>query len=454
MTAPAYPSPRLARVLLNGPGSVGPGDGFTYAQRGGDPAAPNYLRSIGQRFGDDFIQLAECGLPGATTLQRFQAGVSFLSSRGGGRLVIPRGTTDLGQDLLTVTPDNIIISGHHAEGSIIHSSAQSGDIVSIGDGVANPHRTYVECLSIHGDGNRQGAGLRFRNGYDCGGRHLMFAGMDRSIQGDGGSNQCYLTLDDIITFDGTQALTLGDTGGKVIQAYLTRLKLTSCSDAAYLLVNVSGLFAHNCESLFAGRGLATFPSKGQAIDACYLGNIFLDSSVNESAFVATNGDSTGSGKIWDLNFGQGARLSTGGVTTGATGLRIVGYAPRDISGVSADAARIMNHGGHGVSLVNAEDTAFNDCNVWANGQKNPGNFSGIFNDGSANGTKVNSGRIGPCQRLPAVTHQYAILWGAGSDRNYVGGGVDMSGFTVAAMNSNPPGANSVVGEYIAKKAWP
>lgn len=452
MNAPVYPAPRLARVMLDGPGSIGPGDGFTYPQRG--VASPYYARSIGQRIGDDFIQLGECGLAGATTLQKFQAGFGYLTSVGGGRIIIPRGTTDLGQDLLTITADNIIISGHHPEGSKIHCSAATGDIVTIGDGVSNPHRSYVECLSIRGDGNRAGAGLRFRNGYDCGGRHLMFAGMDRSIQGDGGSNQCYLTLDDIITFDGRQALVLGDAGGKVLQAYLSRLKLTSCSGAAILLVDVSGLLAHNCETLFAGRGFQTFPGKGQGIDACYLGNIFLDSSVNESAFVGTTGDSTGSGKVWDLNFGPGSRLSTGGITNGANGLRIEGFAPRDISGVSADAARIMNHGGHGVSIVNAEDTSLNDCNIWSNGQKAPGTSAGVYSDGSANGTRIGGGRIGPCQRLAAATHKYAVLWGAGSDRNYIGGGVDLSGFTVAAMNGNPPGANSVVGEYIAKQAWP
>lgn len=342
-------------------------------------------------------------------------------------------------------------SGVHLVGAGIGATTLSctfntADIISIGDGVANPNNTTVTGMSITSTVARTaGAAVRVQNGHAI---HISHIRLDNNMyygfRFDGGAQQFIYKLTDFEINSGFVGILVGQTGTVVQDLFINRGVIANCTSSGLLLLNASGVNAMHTDVIGCATGLATFPAVGQEVRYLFFTQMVMDTCVNNGWFFTANGGTVAEVTLdncWGSSNGTGGGAgSNSGIYIDATSGACRAFA--------ISACRFLNNQGNGIHLGNSLNVTISNCHCIANSQVGSALFHGMFVEPNVSLWSVSGGVFGNNGIFGAANLQgYGIACSGTSDNfviegalvagNVTGGISDTSSGTQKYIASNP-----------------
>jgi hypothetical protein len=407
-------------------------------QAGVVPTAYFYPPGDARRYGallngiaDDTAAINTACLVGSGTVGTIASGIAYLAP-GTAKISAP----------ITMNTNGITLQGA-GEGAtkILLSNATQNGIV-IGNGTNNPNNIYATGFSMASSGTQTaGSAVLIQNGHNCGVSHLRFTGMFWSIDLEGGASQFLYFVSYIeITSGIANGIVIGNIS-LVQDVWIDHCAIASCSNDGILLLNVSGFYFNQIDSLTCGYGLATFPAAGQQVTGGWCNTVICDTCVNNGWHLLTNG-----GKVTDLSLVNcwGSSNGTGGGGTNLNNGFVCNQGTGQINGVTLNDFMAVNNQGAGAYLVAGSNISILNSKVYTNSQLGSAVRSGIEVAGNFAGFKIlntDSGAGGP---FTPNLQAYGLTIAAGC-LNYVVANNNLAGnVTGALLNSATIGTNSRV----------
>lgn len=364
----------------------------------------------------------------------FQRGINEAIARKG-ILQLPGGTMKITPPIV-VTGQNWELVGSGQSATIITSSTTTGDVLTIGDGVAVPASVTIRNLRFTSSVARaSGASLRIRNGFDIEVEDVSFdANQAICLQLDGGANQYLYRIKNLITFTGSIGMLIGRSGGTVQNVWWEGGTVTNATDTGVLLENVSGMFATNTEVLTCNKGIATYPAAGQQVKAVLMEACFVDSSVTDGLCLLTNG-----GDVRDCNFSS-VWAASNGKPAGNSGI-LVSPGTGTVKGINFTNPRVVNNGGHGINILGGTDIHIVAPQVFSNSTTTSNTYDGIHIAAAVSEFQILGGASGMGGEFATNPQRYGINLDGGVSDNYTIIGVDVRQNTTAGMLDGGSGTN-------------
>jgi hypothetical protein len=435
-------------VIPQFPASVAVGAGLTLNQANGvftfgtdignasySGIASPYVRKSSER-ANDVVRLIEY-IPigvGFDLKDAFPGAIAALNAKGlGGNLDCTgfRKTTfdpiDLGSGSLVITAPNIKLVGDGA--TVIQSTAATGPVVAIGDGIVQVAGSGIEGIRVRALNTvaRTDPIVWLRNGNELKLSYVQAEGLGTATGGigfmvDGGSFSYNNRLIGVRAQNGAvpliNALVVGK-NARVPGFYLFGgFSFGFASGSNIIIYDVDGCNIANGESIGAGlRALEMAPATGQHINCVQMDRIELDTSSEIGWLIKDSGgfvENVTATNIWNCSNGQvslaGAfhenlriQGSVAPASWGSTGARI--------TNIKIGNSLMGNAGGGGITTLNCDDIELNAVGVNGNGVSTTA-FGYVIGNGSRNiairGGSA-KGRFGPDAPLTPVQNYAASV---------------------------------------------
>jgi len=363
----------------------------------------------------DTVSVKDFGAVGdGTTNDRaaIQAAIDAVGAAGGGIVYVPPGDYILNSGLAWTASDVNLVGAGMGATRLICTFA-SGDIVTIGNGIANPNNCSVSDLSITSNVVKVGgAALVMRNAYNC--RFLRFrleANMYEGVVVDGGSGQFINYIDDFIIDSGLHGIVLSRDGTLPQDVFIQNGVIANCTGSGLFMKHCSGVYCTYLDLLTCQRGVYTLPSVGQRVVAVFMDGVIGDTCVENGFDITTNG---GLVADWIMSNCWGA---SNGQTTGQNGLRIAAGAGT-VSGINISNSLFFNNGGDGILLLSCSDIHLSNVSCHVNSKTVPGNKHGLEVAAGVSQWSVTNGNFGTAGLFSTNDQGYGIFIAAGASDNY------------------------------------
>lgn len=358
-----------------------------------------------------------------------QNAINAVTSAGGGNVVFPPGTYLLNTGIVC-TGNGVTLEGSGEYATIIMCAFVSGDIISIGDGTANPNNCTVSNLSITSSVSKtSGAAIRFRNGHSIKAQNIrMDANLYTGFQVDGGAEQFLYYIENFEINSGTYGIYCGGAGFPQ-DVWVSDGIISNCTNSGILLKNISGFYFTNIDVLGCANGVASFPSGGDRVLAGFLSSVIADTCDNSGFNFLTNG-----GEVADINMSSCWGSSCGVVDNGH-GLYINGT----VKGVIVDGCRFINNQGDGILISAGLDVSISNTQCLANSQQGLSLKHGLEIGAGVTQWSVIGGVFGLGGQFATNNQGYGILINAGASDNYQIIGANLLGNNTGSLSDGGTG---------------
>jgi hypothetical protein len=379
-------------------------NGFAYAATGAPAVRKASDRANDFTRLDDYIPIGV----GMGRKDAYTTAKNALVAKGGGRLLLGGGITDLGAGSMSLTSNKVIISGDGQ--SIIQSTASSGPIVALGDGVVQLNSSGIEGTHVFANSTTdrgQEPIVWVRNGWETILDHVAVHanGNNATVNGgvgfliDGGTSNGGNYNTRLIAPRGYGPLYHGMVVGRnamVVGLYVDGgFSFGSTLDDGIIVYNVDGCILRHGEILSAGGNALTFePGAGQHANCVQLSDLQLDTAVKCGLLLKDTGGyifNVIGTNIWCCSHGQTALF--GGY---AEGLRIEGSVAPDgsdtwahVSDIGFHNSIVGNNGAGGITTINVDGVDL--VGVHANGNGVKTTAMGMFLGSGSRNIRVSGG---------------------------------------------------------------
>jgi hypothetical protein len=329
----------------------------------------------------------------------------------------------------------------------IRGTFVGGDIIRVGDGVANPNNCRISDLSIDSTvAKTSGAAIRFRNGHNLGASRIRMDGnLFWGFQFDGGAQQFLYFLNDFEINSPNVGIIMGEDGTLPQDVWVRDGIIAGATSDGILLRHVSGYYIDAVDILGCARGLTTFPDTGKMVAAGICNRIICDTCDENGFHLLTNG-----GGVFDSTFNNCWASSNGVSNLGVTqnnGIYFSGGSG-SINGISFNGGRVTNNKGAGVKNNDGSTNIhFNGMQVFSNSTVGSGQRSGYEIGAGVSDWSIIGGKSGAGGLFGGGNNQrYGIEVAAGSSDRYVVQGVNLMGNVTGPMLDGATGTvRSVAG---------
>lgn len=362
-----------------------------------------------------------------------QACINWIISVGGGTIILPRGIANLGAGLAWAG-SNVNIIGQGEGATTLRCSFAAGDILTVGDGTANPNNCGISCLSITSSvAKTSGAAIRFRNGHNLrASRIRLDNNMYWGFQFDGGAQQFLYYLDNFEINSGSIGVIVGNDGTLVQDLWVATGVIANCTNDAILLKHCSGWYFRELDLLACGKGLSTFPDAEKRVVAGWMYMVVADTCNSHGYSIITNG-----GLVAEITMTAPWGASCG-VTDNGHGI-FVNPGAGTITGISMTVPRCINNRGAGIRINGGRDITITNPQCFANSQQGSALHDGISVAAGVEKFSIIGGKSGAGGLFGTNNQRYGINVESGASNNYAIIGVDVLGNVTGGINDGGTG---------------
>jgi hypothetical protein len=355
-----------------------------------------------------------------------------------GIVYFPAGTYKINSGI-SWTKNGITLIGNGASSTIINANFTTGDIISVGDGTANPvgngiTELQITCAAVH----TSGAAIRFRNGHNCWIDHVNFgSNQSINIQFDGGTSQFIYRASNIEINGGSYGIILGSDGTLVQNTWVSDAVIYGCTSNGILLLNNSGTYWSRIDiGSGSGIGFATYPATGKVVEATYCTDVWCDSMANGGWSIITNG-----GNVTEFYVTKGWASSCGNGTN-ANGI-LIGPGSGIVNDVDLDCFTSHANYGDGIYVNGGTNVTIRSPKINNNSFGSAGTFHGIAIANSTSYWQIIAGYSSLGGYYAANKQGYGVFIGTGCT-NYLIEGVNCSSNTTGSISDNSAAASGVI----------
>lgn len=330
-----------------------------------------------------------------------------------GALYFPPGNYKLGTGLSWTKSDMRLIGAGQGSTTLTCTFA-TGDIISIGDGAANPNNTVVSGFSITSSVVRSaGAAVRVQNGHNITIEKMRLdTNMFWGFRFDGGAQQFIYRLDDFEINSGAIGVIVGQSGGTVQDMFINNGIIYGMSSAGIMLLDASGVYSSQVDCVACFDGLTTFPGPAQTVRYCFFTQGVMDTCNNNGWNFTSNG-----GIVAEISMDNCWGASCG-VATNGHGL-FIGAVSGATRAFAVSTSRFINNRGSGIRLGNSLKTTFSNCQCIANSTQGAGLDHGMHIEAGVQFWSVIGGVFGDNGVFGTSNNQgYGIRIATGASDNY------------------------------------
>lgn len=426
-----------------------------------------WVRKSSERAGD-YVRIGEYRTAtGNLNKAALQGAYNDLVLKGGGKLWCdgydtgPFKPIDIGASSFIITNNKIKIVGDGE--TIIQSTALSGPVLGIGDGLANPLSCGIDGIRVfsnNGSVVRTDPVVWLRNTWEAEINIAVHGGGSVScgdcLLVDGGSNTYNTRVEGIKAYGPyTNGLVVGK-NSLVVGFYLGGgFSFGFPLRTGMVFYNVDGCMVSTGEVIGAAlRSLELVPGPGQRVGAFQMDQVQLDTAAEIGILMKENGGriiAIEINNMWNATNGNtlvGGAYHEGMRIEGATppsGWGALGYSP--ISGVKVNNSIISNNGGGaGIFAMNCDNVKVNNTGCDGNGVHQTS--IGCFVSEGCRNFGYNAGSLrGKLDGAPTAFQAYPASVGTDTAGISFTGFVDMSGNQNNSFGSNTsanPSTNNIV----------
>lgn len=336
-----------------------------------------------------------------------------------------------------ITRSNLHIVGAGKGATTLLGAFDTGDIISIGDGSANPNNTVIEHLTVASSVQKtQGAAIRFRNGHNLTARDIRLDNnLNWGVQFDGGVQQFGYYLENFEINSGSNQIIIGDDGTLVQDLFIRDGIMANATGNGFLLENVSGFQFSDIDIINAVNSFATYPNAGKTVQAGVVKNVLGDTASNACWNLITNG-----GMVADIVFD-----SIWASTCGGSNAISIANGSGNIDGLTFNTPRVNHNAGTGFYLAGGKNIYINSPMIFSNSTSSSGTYSGIEVASNVSNWSVTGGVIGNGGLWGSYSQMaYGIKVNAGNSNYYRITGVNLTGNKNAGIYDAGTGTGKVV----------
>lgn len=417
---------------------------FTYSQS--DTQTPDGGTVIASANGGNWLRLYSGAIKTSWWGNNsFAATLQHLCDRGNIHIELPAGILNLDGSVV-ITKNNVRISGKGKGATTLNCSFAAGDVISFGDGVANPNNCLIENVTITSEiAKTSGAGIKFNNGHFLTLRDIRIdANMVFGIEFVGGAQQFGYYANNIEINSGTVQILVGNTNALVQDLFIHDAILGNNTDSGILLKNVSGFQIRDIDIISGNNGLVTYPDAGQTVQAGILDNVLGDTCTGNGYKVITNG-----GKVADVTINNAWASTSGG-----DGI-VVDQGAGTIDSVTFNTPKVNHCAKTGMLIQNGNNVRINTPNIFANSTEQSGFYSGIVFANGISNFSVQGGKIGDGGVWGSSSKMKAGIEITNSESaNFTIIGVDVAGNATAAIIDDSLSTNKLINSNIGYNPIP
>lgn len=362
-----------------------------------------------------------------------QAAINYRAANGGGIVFMPKGTYKVTAPIIW-TANNVHLVGSGIGATAISATFAAGDVITVGDGTANPNNCIVRDLSITSTvAKTSGAGIRLRNGHNLQVRNIrMDANLFKGIALDGGP-QHFIYFLDTLEISGCidNGIDVGSDGTQVADCFITNAVIGG-SPRGIVMRFVSGMYMSKVDAISCSDyGIGMIPGNGQSVASSFFDTVLGDTCGNQGWRITP----TGTGKVTDISFQNcwaSSTVNTGGSTAG---IYIDGPSANQVSNLNFTTFRAVNNKGSGYLLAQGKFLTFANCVASGNSMVGSNGAPGFNIIGNLTDIQIFGGVYGGYNGLPnfqsygiafAGTCNYIQIIGANTRGNVSGGIINAS----------------------------
>lgn len=362
-----------------------------------------------------------------------------------GVLFFPAGSYRVTSTISWIKNDLWIVGAGEGASKIIADFA-AGDIICIGDGVANPNNSGISHLTIGSYvAKTSGAAIRLRNGHNLKvSRIRMDNNLFFGVQLDGGPQQFLYYLDNFEISGAVSAGIVVGEDGTLPQDLWISTGIVVDSQNGILLKHGSGIYLQEMDLVACGSGITTYPAAGQNVVALWANTVIADTCKSSGWKVITDG---GVIAEWTLTACWGASC---GVDDGGHGM-VFNPGAGEIKAISITGARCINNQGNGIYIQGGEDFSIANPQCLGNSQKTAGAKYGIEVFSGVSQFSISGGVCGQGGLFSINPQGYGIVVDPGSSDNYVISGVNVLGNVSGGISDGGTGLNKHIVNNIGYK---
>lgn len=362
-----------------------------------------------------------------------------------GVLFFPAGSYRVTSTISWNKNDLWIVGAGEGASKIIADFA-AGDILCIGDGVANPNNSGISHITIGSFvAKTSGAAIRLRNGHNLKvSRIRMDNNLFFGVQLDGGPQQFLYYLDNFEISGAVSAgIVVGEDGTLPQDLWISTGIVVNCQNGI-LLKHGSGVYLSEMDLVDCDSGITTYPAAGQNVLALWANTVIADTCKSSGWKVITDG---GLVAEWTLTACWGASC---GVNDGGHGM-VFNPGPGEIKAISITGPRCINNQGNGIYIQGGEDFSIVNPQCLGNSQGTPGAKYGIEIFSGVSQFNISGGVCGQGGLFSTNPQGYGIVVDPGASDNYVISGVNVLGNVSGGISDGGTGLNKHIVNNIGYK---
>lgn len=370
------------------------------------------------------------------------AAEAWLAANGRGTLHIPEGTLYLPNGV-TLTQSGITYQFEGQGGSTIVTNGGTGDVVSLGDGSANPNDILLSGFSVRSLVQKTGgASIRMRNGHNLRAEKFRLNdGLYDGVRFDAGAEQYIYQIDDFEINGGHRGIWVPDNVTGIVQElFVGQGIIAACDEEGVLIEQGSGLYftGGTLSVLQCKKGVSLAPANGKGVVASWFVNVIADTCDEAGWWIVP----PGTGQIRDIVF-DNIWASGNGTAVPSHGIHIDQVAG-GIHGLTFNSPRAIFNARHGIFVGGSNRVEINGPKVSLNNQENAG-YAGIkFSTAGINGVRVSGGHGWPLSVAGSgETQEYTIDIDIGDGSTVLIDGMDVRAGVTANIVDNSTGATIV-----------
>lgn len=370
------------------------------------------------------------------------AAEAWLAENGRGTLHIPEGTLYLPNGV-TLTQSGITYQFEGQGGSTIVTNGGTGDVISLGDGVANPNDILLSGFSVRSLVQKTGgASIRMRNGHNLRAEKFRLNdGLYDGVRFDAGAEQYIYQIDDFEINGGHRGIWVPDNvTGLVQELFVGQGIIASCDEEGVLIEQGSGLYftGGTLSVLQCKKGVALAPANGKGVVASWFVNVIADTCGEAGWWIVP----PGTGQIRDIVF-DNIWASGNGTAVSSHGIHI-DQVSGGIHGLTFNSPRAIFNALHGIFVGGSNRVDISGPKVSLNNQENDG-YAGIkIAAAGINGVRVFGGHGWPLSVAGSgETQEYMIDIDIGDGSTVLIDGMDVRGAVTANIVDNSTGATII-----------
>lgn len=381
------------------------------------------------------VQIADVqdGTLGQNVSDAIQAAINAVSAAGGGSVFIPKGAYRLNSGLQW-TGNNVHLIGAGQGATVLYCTFAVGDILTIGDGTANPNNCSIRDMSITSTiAKTDDAAIRFRNGHNLRATGIRLD--DNLFYGfrlDGGAQQFLYYLDNFEVNSGLNAIIVGADGTLVQDLWINTGIIAGCTGSGILLRHVSGFYFNDIDVITCQSGVTTYPDVSKKAVAGFCNHVVCDTTTSHGWNIIDNG-----GTVAEilLNGCWGATCGTGGTGHGL----LIQQGTGSVSAIVIDGSRFINNKQSGIRIAGGTDISVSDTQCLANSTVGSGLNSGIDIAAGVSQFSIQGGVSGSGGLFSPNNQAYGVSIAAGASNNYSIVGVNVLGNVTGGVSDGGTG---------------